>query len=181
MQQYRLNVPLLVGLIVGSIFSAGAVFGLWKFQINRKSDVLLREADKAYDAQDYRTASQYYGHYLSIHGSEDKIRIKQAESYANLLDQSDVQLEEVGAAIRTLESTVREMPDALSIQRRLVELYGHMRRYQDALDHLNYMLEKEPNNAELQAMRAEYLVRSGSLNDAATFSYKLVGYDAKTD
>ena len=70
----------------------------------------------------------------------------------------------------------------MGVQRRLVELYGRMQRYQDALDHLNYMLEKEPNDAKLQSLRATYRwCGSGNLNEAATYSYKLIGYDPKTD
>lgn len=181
MQQYRLNYSLLIGLAIGGVLASGAVYGLWKFQIERKSGVLLGEAEKARAAGNYRDAAHYYSHYLSIHGGDDETRVKLAEAYADRLEQDDVQPEEVGIAIRVLESTVREMPDAMGVQRRLAELYGQLRRYQDALDHLNYLLEKNPDDAELQSLRAQYLVRSGNLNDAETYSYKLVGYDSKTD
>src|SRR5262245_27551921 len=178
-QQYRLNYPLLIGLAVGGMVATIGVYGLWKFQIERKSDVLLAEADKAREAKDYRSAAQYYQHYLSIHGSDDETRTKLAEAWADRLDADDVQVEEVGIAIRVLESTVREMPDAMKVQRRLVELYGKMRRNQDALEHLSYMLEKDPNNAELQALRAQFLVRAGNSNEAITYCSKVVGDDTE--
>ena len=124
MQQYRLNYTLLIGLAVGTLVASGAVYGLWKFQIERKSGVLISEAEKAREASDYRNAVLYYSHYLSIHGSDDDTRIKLAEAYADRIDQEDVAVEEVGLGMRVLETTVRELPDAMGVQRRLVELYG---------------------------------------------------------
>lgn len=182
MQQYRLNYPLLIGLAVGSVIASGAIYGLWRFQIERKSDVLLAEAEKAKKAGNHRGAAQYYSHYISIHGSDGDIRLKQAEAFADVLDHQDnVGMEDVGTAMRVLEATVREMPEAHDLQRRLVDLYGYVQRYQDALEHLNSMLARDPNNAELQALRAQYLVRSGNVNEAVTYSCKLIGYDPATD
>src|SRR5262245_44765687 len=120
-QQYRLNYPLLIGLIVGGLVATAGAYGLWRFQIGRKSDVLLAEAEKARDAGDSRGAAQYYANYLSIHGGDDEIRIKLANAWADRLEADDLQWEEVPWAMRVLESTVREMPDATKLQRRLVE------------------------------------------------------------
>ena len=46
MQQYRVNYPLLIGLVVGTLVCSGAVFGLWKFQMEHKSGWLISEAKK---------------------------------------------------------------------------------------------------------------------------------------
>ena len=108
MQQYRLNYRLLIGLCVGAVIASAAIYGLWKFQIGRKSDVLLAEAEKAREAGDSRTAAQYYSHYLSIHGSDDDTRVKLAEAWADRMEADDVQIEEVGIAMRVLETTVRD-------------------------------------------------------------------------
>ena len=37
MQQYRLNYTLLIGLAVGTLVASGAVYGLWKFQIEQSA------------------------------------------------------------------------------------------------------------------------------------------------
>ena len=47
MQQYRVNYSLLIGLIVGTLVCSGAVYGIWRFQVERKSGWLLSEAEKA--------------------------------------------------------------------------------------------------------------------------------------
>ena len=44
MQQYRVNYSLLIGLAIGAVVCSGAVYGLWRFQIERKSGWLIGEA-----------------------------------------------------------------------------------------------------------------------------------------
>ncbi|MEX0612829.1 MAG: tetratricopeptide repeat protein, partial [Pirellulales bacterium] len=188
MQQYRVNYSLLIGLVIGTLVCSGAVFGLWRFQIGRKSGWLVSEAERAVKAGDYREATKYYWQYLTIHPKNTTTRLEYARAYAKLSEQDDIAPEELNMAWRILEGTVRDrtigqMPEATELQRQLVELYGrdNVRRYQDALDHLSYMLERDPDDADLQVMRANYLVRSGNFDDAAKYSYKLIGYDPQND
>ncbi len=188
MQQYRVNYPLLIGLVVGTLVCSGAVYGLWRFQIERKSGWLIREAENVIAAGDYREATKLYWQYLTIHSDDAPVRVKYALACADLAQQEDVVPQELNMAWRVIESAVRDrtiaaMPEATELQRRLVELYGadNVRRYQDALDHLSYMLESDPENAELQVLRASYLVRSGNYDDAVKYSYKLIGYDPPSD
>jgi len=188
MQQYRVNYSLLIGLLVGTLVCSGAVFGLWKFQIERKSGWLISEAEKAIEAGDNREAVQLYKQYLTINSGDIPTRIRFANALADLSEQDDAKGEELNMAWRSIEGLVRDrtvgaMPEAEGLRRRLVELYGrdNVRRFPDALDHLSYMLERKPDDAELQILRAKYLVRSGNTDDAAKYSYKLIGYDPESD
>src|SRR3972149_2206203 len=188
MQQYRVNYSLLIGLIVGTLVCSGAVYALWRFQIERKSGWLLAEAEKAREACDFREAARNYQQYLTIRSGDPATRIKYANAYADLSEQDDATGEELNATWRILEGLVRdrtieEMPEAKGLRRRLVELYGrdNVRRYQDALDHLGYMLERYPDDVDLQVLRANYLTRSGSYDEAVKSSYKLIGYDPDKD
>jgi tetratricopeptide (TPR) repeat protein len=188
MQQYRVNYPLLIGLVVGTLVCSGAVYALWLFQIERKSGWLVSEAENAVAEGNYREATKLYWQYLTLHAADAPTRIAYARAYAKLSDQDDVTPEELNMAWRVLEGAVRDpniaaMPEAKELQRHLVELYGadNVRRYQDALDHLGYMLERDPDDAELQVMRAKYLVLSGNMDDAVKYSYKLIGYDPQND
>jgi cellulose synthase operon protein C len=188
MQQYRVNYPLLIGLVVGTLVCSGGVYALWRFQIERKSGWLTSEAETAIEAKNYSEAAKLYWQYLTIQPDDVAIRVEYARTYAKLSEQDDISAEDLNMAWRVLEGVVRDpdigqMPEAKDLQRRLVELYGrdNVRRYQDALDHLSYMLERDPDDAELQVMRANYLVRSGNLDDAAKYSYQLIGYDPQSD
>jgi tetratricopeptide (TPR) repeat protein len=185
MQQYRFNFPLFIGLVIGTLVCSASVYGLWKFQINRKAGWLLSEAEKAEKANDYKEASRYYGQYLTIHPKNEEIRIKLAQVMADLMQSDDVAPTDVGEALRILESTVRmssmaDNADARKLRRRLAEVYGRedFGRYQDALEHLSYLDAEDP---ELQGLRATYLSRAGDYTKATPIFYKLVGYDPESD
>ena len=186
MQQYRLNYTLLIGLVVGTLVASGAVYALWWFQIDRKSGWLISEAEKAREAGDAREAVRYYWQYLTIHPDDDATRLKYAKAHADVTELSDVNPQEFGLAWQTLESVMRddrlsEMPQSKELRRTLVEMYGRVGRYQDALDHLGILLEMEPKDAELQGLRATYLMQAGQYDQAIDYSYKLIGYDRASD
>src|SRR6185295_5435679 len=187
MQQYRINYTLLIGLIVGTFVCSGAIYAIHKFQTSRQSGWLLQEAEKAQAEKKYRDAAQYYGQYISIHPRDKETRVKFAQAYLDISELDDVLPEELNTATQILESTLREalsdVPEAKGLRRRLVELYGrdNVRNYNGALDHLGLLLQDEPNNAELQALRARYLARAGNTTEAINYSYKLIGFDPKAE
>ena len=84
MQQYRVNYSLLIGLIVGTLVCSGAVYALWRFQIERKSGWLLAEAEKAREAGDFREAARNYQQYLTIRSGDPATRIKYANASRGL-------------------------------------------------------------------------------------------------
>jgi tetratricopeptide (TPR) repeat protein len=181
MQQYRVNYPLLIGLLVGTLVCSGAVFAIWKFQIERKSGWLISEADKAREEGNVRRAAELYGQYLSIQWEND-VRLKFAQASADLSEQDDVTLQEFSLAWQTLEQIVRDpelssLPETNKLRRRLVEMYALMRRYPDALEHVEYLLELDPSDAKLQTQKAAYLVAAGDHEKATDSYHKLVGYD----
>jgi tetratricopeptide (TPR) repeat protein len=181
MQQYRVNYPLLIGLIVGTLVCSGAVFAIWKFQIERKSGILISEAEKAREAGDVRKAAELYGQYLSIQWEND-VRLKFAQASAELSKQDDVTLQEFSLAWQTLEQIVRDpelgsLPETNKLRRRLVEMYALMRRYPDALEHVDYLLEVDPSDAKLQTQKAAYQVAAGYHEKATESYHRLVGYD----
>ena len=186
MQQYRVNYPLLIGLIVGGVICSGAVYGVWKFQLSRTSGWLIGEADRAAEAGDLRKARAYYGQYLSIQNQDDKVRFKYANTMLDVTNQDDVTIEDFTQAARFLESLLRNSehntkPEAKALRRRLVELYGRnsIKNYSTALEHLDLLLADDPKNTELQALCAKYLIGAKDIPKATEYSYQLIGYDPK--
>jgi cellulose synthase operon protein C len=182
MQQYRVNYSLLIGLAIGTLVCSGAVYGIWRFQIERKSDILLAEAEKARKEGNHRDEVKYYWQYLTIHG-DDATRLKYAEAHADLANQEDATRDETFNAMLTLERTVRDRklgayPESKKLRRSLTEIYGRVGRYQDALDHLGYLIEIDPKDVDLQVLRVTYLARLGNQDKAIDYAYKLIGYDA---
>ncbi len=187
MQQYRVNFPLLIGLMVGTVICSGAVYGLWKFQIERKSGWLLSEADQSMAEGKVREAVQYYGQYMSIHPEDDESCFKFANAELDLANKQDARIEEIGTASRVLEQMLRnhdlaDQSEAKKVRRRLITLYGEkLRNVASAMDHIDLLLQSNPNDPELQALRATYLARQGNYDDAVKYSFKLIGYDPKAD
>lgn len=183
MQQYRVNYTLLIGLLIGSVVTSGAVYGLWKFQIGRKSTVLLADAEQAIKDGDNRRAVQYYSQYLSIHPGDNEARIKFANTVTDVAHQEDRKREEFGQALQLLEATLRDLPEETALRQRLVDLYTEIGApgYQSALSHLDMLLEKDPDNPKLHAQRASSLINSGNVEKGVDESLKIIGYDSKTD
>jgi tetratricopeptide (TPR) repeat protein len=186
MQQYRFNFPLFIGLIVGTLVCSTAVYGLWRFQINRKSGWLLGEAEKALKENDFRNATKYFRDYLSIDRSNEDVRIKHGLANLDLLKSDDVTQPEFGKALQELETTVRsdslvDNPETKKLRRGVAEIWGEIGQYQTALEHLTILLQSDPDDPDLQALRATYLARSGDFNTAVRESFKLIGYDSDTD
>ncbi len=184
MQQYRVNYGLLIGLIVGTSVACAATFGLWTYQINRNAGALISTGEKAQQDGDLRTAVRDFGNYLSIRPDDDAVRVKLANLWLDITEQPEVQPEDWGKCINYLESVVRIMPDEKDLQKRLVALYGRIYQLQQALDHLGRMVQKYPDDAELQVEQMEYLLRAKKFDgpDGAIAKCKvLVGYDDKTD
>ena len=188
MQEYRINYTLLIGLIVGTLICSGAIYGIHKFQNSRQSGWLISEAEKAIAEKNYRAAAQYYQQYISIHNKDNETKIKLANTYLDLLEQENPEPEDFPLAMQTLETMLRNpalaaLPEAKNIRRRLVTFYGkdNIRNFSGALDHLNLLLDIDANNTELQVLRATYLAKSGNIDDATKYSYKLIGYDPKTE
>jgi cellulose synthase operon protein C len=181
MQQYRVNYRLLIGLAIGLFVTSIAVYGLHKYQINRNATALLDEAAKHEADGKIQDAADAYNNYLSIRPEDDAIRVKFANAWGDVTEQDNVSPEDFGRGVQVMEETVRTLPDEKTLQKRLVDMYVKMQRYQDAIDHLNYMLAKYPDDADLQVLRTESLLHAGSNGEALNASLKLIGYDEKTD
>jgi tetratricopeptide (TPR) repeat protein len=185
MQQYRVNYSLLIGLLVGTLVCSGAVYGLWKFQIERKSGWLITEAEKAREAGDERRAVEYYGQYLSIQNDEE-VQIKYGQAFSALAKLDDLEPQEFHMAWQALEGITRDpelgtKPESDELRLQLAKMYALMQRFPDAIFHLDYLLEKDPKNEELHVLKASYLGGEGKYDQAIKDYYKLVGYDEQTE
>jgi uncharacterized protein HemY len=186
MQQYRVNYPLLIGLIIGAFVCSGAIYGVHALQSSRQSSWLINEAERASAEKNFRDAIQYYEQYLTIQKKDFDTRIKYANAYLDLSEQDDVFPEEL-ADLQTKLTTMLRNPDIAEaagvneVRRRFIKFYGRddINKYSAGLDHINLLLDKDPTNVELQVLRATYLAKSLNVEDAVKYSNTLIGYDPK--
>src|SRR4051812_34170289 len=188
MQEYRINYTLLIGLIVGLFVCSGAIYGVHKFQNDRQSGWLISEAEKSIAEKNYRDAAQFYQQYITIHNDDVDTKLKWANTLLDLVSQDNVDPDDIPSTVQTLETMLRNPavaadPESKAVRRRLIDFYGkdNVRNFSFALDHINLLIEGDPNNADLQVLRATYLAKSGNFDDAAKYAYRLIGYDAKAD
>ena len=124
MQQYRVNYPLLIGLIVGTLICSGAVYGLWKFQMEHKSGVLIVEAKKAQAEKNYREATEFYGQYLSIHPEDHEARIAFANAQVDLTEIDDANRDDLRNALEHSRSDAPRQRDRRHAGRKDLSVAG---------------------------------------------------------
>jgi len=167
MQEYRINYTILIGLIVGLFVCSGAIYGIHRFQNSRQSGWLISEADRAIAEKNYHDAVQFYQQYITIHPEDVDTKLKCANTYLDLIAQDDVSPDDISSGVQTLETMLRNTevaaaPEAKAVRRRLIEFYSkdNVHNFAGALDHLKLLIESEPDNVDLQVLRATLLAKS---------------------
>ncbi|MGL4511779.1 MAG: tetratricopeptide repeat protein [Lacipirellulaceae bacterium] len=180
MQRYRVNFPLLVTLVVGTIALLGGTYGLYRFQASRNADQLLTRAAEAKEEGDSVERIRLLGQYLSLRKDDEKVMAELANAYADLTEEPDVEPQDIGNALGLLENTVREQPKNDLLRRRLVDLLMKYGQLKPAIDHIAQLLNQKPRDPELEGMKSQCLFAVQD-RGAVEHAYTLVGYDEKED
>lgn len=182
MQRYRVNVKLLVALVVGAATLLGGSYGLYAFQRNRNANSLLERGAAAREAKDYEQTTNLLIDYLRIRPGDEKAMVELSEVLAEMAESPTAEPRDIRNAIGQLETTVRDFPDRADLRRRLVDIYmsRRVRMLKPALDHVSQLLNRDPGDAELEAMRSECYFAAADPK-AVDHGLKLLGYDAETE
>lgn len=182
MQRYRVNLPLLIGLVVGSIVLVGGGYGLYSFQKSRNANRLLVREEAARNEGDLKESVNLLIDYLRIRPGEEEAMVRLSESLAEIAEQPRSEPIDIRKALGQMETTVREFPELDDLRRRLVDLYmsRRVRMLKPALDHVSQLLNRKPNDPELEAMRSQCLFAAASPK-AIDHAYKLIGFNKVTE
>ncbi|TWU00530.1 tetratricopeptide repeat protein [Botrimarina colliarenosi] len=180
MQRYRVNLPVLIGIVVGSIALIGGSYGLYKFQKSRNASRLLDRAEVALADGDLHKSTDLLGSYLMIRPGDEEVMSKLSLQLADIAEDPKAVPSDFWKAAGFMEATVREFPERDDLRRRLVELYRSKRQLKPALDHVSQLLNRTPNDPELEAMRSECYFAAADAK-AVPHALKLVGYDQTTE
>ena len=180
MQRYRVNFPLLIGIVVGSILLFGGSFALWRFQLNRNADRLITKAEEAREEGDLIECIKQYSQYLAIRTEDKEVTVKLANAYADLIDEPDIEPKMVRNAFAIMENTVSEQPENQEVRRRLIDLWLRVGSYKNALDHVTQLLNQKPRDAELEEIRSRCYF---AISDPKSIDHGLgmIGYDKTND
>ncbi len=140
----KLNLPLLLSLIIGTMVTVVGVHLLHGYQVSRSVENLLARADKAAEAGDVDEQVRLLTRYLR-HRKEDvdnlkkllKISREQAFSAENPSARAIIMV------LDSLEKAVREYPDDQDLRREGYQAFLAVGRFTDALDHLNALSQLE--------------------------------------
>ncbi|TWT46650.1 tetratricopeptide repeat protein [Botrimarina hoheduenensis] len=181
MQRYRVNFPLLIGLVVGSILVIGGGFGLWRYQLSRNAGRLLDRAEVAREDGNLSKSISLLRQYVSIRPEDTDAMTQLANRFADLAADPEVDREDLAKALNQLETIVREQPDNVVLRRRMVDVLTspQIRGYKQALDHIGQLLNRSPGDTELELLRSTCLFAT---NDPKRIehAYRMVGYDQET-
>lgn len=180
MQRYRVNIPLLVGLVVGTLVLTVGGFFFYRFQQTRNADRLLVRADDAREEGDIIKSISFLNQYTNLRPEDTEAQAKLANTYADLVDEPDVQRRQIFGVLSQLESTVRAQPDNATLRRRLADLLIRFRDMRSALVHINQLLNQTPNDPELELLRSDCLFSTKD-SKVVDHAFRLIGYDQEVD
>jgi tetratricopeptide (TPR) repeat protein len=137
----------LLGLLL--VAAPGTHF-LHAYQVRRNAGVLLDQADFWEKKGDLSQAAFYLGNYLSLEPGNVDVLARYAKLLAN-----DELAKSYRARLRAydmLGQVLRRAPDREDVRRQVVTLGMSLRRYGDALDHLENLIALNPEDGTLHCL-----------------------------
>ena len=148
-----LNQKLLLRLIAGVIVLGGGLVGLHHVQAGRVPEALLWQADAAIEKGKADKAIFYLKQYLEFRPDDHDAGVRLGDlMLARAVSPKDMQ-----GALFVYERVLREAPQRADVARKLVGLCIQMRRFADALEHIQRLLETDKADGVLHAQAGECL------------------------
>ena len=157
----RLNFKVLAVLLVLMLATGGGVYAVHRHQVAKSATAAKQAGFKAFEAGDLTAAATHLGHYCNF-APED---LDAREAYARvLLDGWDQKKK----AYELHEYILLKDPRRDAVRLRQIQLALDIDRANDARSHLDVLLKKTPDNAELIYLRGRCAEADGESEDAAS-------------
>jgi tetratricopeptide (TPR) repeat protein len=144
----KLNVKLVVGTFGGLLILSAATYALHECQVRRNAHQLLERADRAVEEKDYEKALTLYPQYLNfVPNDPDTV-----QKYAEVLDGRAGNVGERVRLVVLMDQVLRVKPNENALRVRLVHNLIALGRHADALDHLQKLLARARDKAEVHHM-----------------------------
>jgi tetratricopeptide (TPR) repeat protein len=146
----KINAKVLLGLLLGSLFATGAVFGIHRFQYDRIADSLLWQARRAEEQGQVKKQARYLQRYLEFHNKdlEQKARLAELWSGEDFAEAPKLR----SRAVHLLDDVLAQGEDKPELRRLLVKLALEVKQFKMARNHLEKMLTRDflesPPNVE---------------------------------
>jgi tetratricopeptide (TPR) repeat protein len=143
-----INKPFLLKLVLAALALVGLVVGTHAVQARRIPDALLRQADRAADADKSQAAVHYLRQYLEFRPGDTDSQERLAELLKARPGHNPSDL------LLLYDKILRADPSRDAIRREALTVCLQIRRYTDAETHAETLLKAAPTDAELWQMLA---------------------------
>jgi tetratricopeptide (TPR) repeat protein len=167
-----LNLPLLLGLAVGTGVLGAAIHFLHGYQVRRNADALLAQADRAEGEGNLAQARDYLKQYLAFRpGDTDTLA-----RYGLMLADRKVATTFAARfyAMRVLQQVLRQEPERRDIRRQVADLAMSLGRFTDARDDLEALLRAAPDDGELEGLLGRCQEAAGNYKAARAWYEKTI-------
>lgn len=156
----KLNTKLLLGLLLGTLATTGAVFGVHYFQYGRIAESLLWQARRAEEQGQVRRQARYIQRYLEFNPKDlnEKAHLAKLWTSEEFADSP----RERAKAVRLLDDVLAQGDDKSELRRLLVKAALEVQQYKMARNHLDKLLTREflndppdPSTADEQKINPE--------------------------
>ncbi len=174
----RLNVKLTVwlsGIVLTLVVGVHLLHG---FQLSRNADFLRLQAENAEKEGNVKEAIKQYNQYLKYRDDPEGYSSLAALVVGAAKDAEATRQDKI-RAYNILEEAIRRHPDLEDVRRRLIDYTMAMRRFPEALDHIQYLSDNGIKDPALDLKAAQCL----RINDDASAIKKLngvIGFDEQT-
>ncbi len=172
----RLNVKLTLWLVGITLFSVVGVHFLHGYQIDRNAEFLRIQAQAAEKNGNAKEAIKQYNQYLKYRDDPEGYSAL-AGLVVEIAKETDATRQDKFKAYNTLEVAIRRHPDLEDVRRRLIEYTMALGRWDEAREHIRYLVEAGKGDTGLEFKNALCLWRNGEENEALKILYSLVGFD----
>jgi cellulose synthase operon protein C len=156
----KLNTKLLLGLLLATLLTTGAVFGIHYFQYDRIAESLLWQARRAEEQGQIRRQARYLQRYLEFNPKDLQEKTHLAKLWAG--EEFADSPRERGKAVRLLDDVLSQGEDNPELRRLLVKAALEVRQFKMARNHLEKLLGRDflkeppdPSDAAEQKLNAE--------------------------
>jgi tetratricopeptide (TPR) repeat protein len=149
----KINTKLLLGLLLGTLATTGAVFGIHHFQYDRIAESLLWQARRAEDQGQVRRQARYLQRYLEFHPKDLHAKAQLAQLWTS--EEFADSPRQRSKAVRLLDDVLAQGDDQPQLRRLLVKTALEVRQYKIARNHLEKLLTREFLNNPPESGTAE--------------------------
>jgi tetratricopeptide (TPR) repeat protein len=183
MQRYRVNFPLLIGLVVAFVTAAPASYALWKFQVNRNADRLLEAAAAAEASGDAEKTYDALDQYVKLRSEDEDAIYRLGEAAVKVSELTTIDIPLRSQAYFTLVDAVqrtKDREDNYKLRRKLVDLHMAYGYYDRALEAMQTIIDEGHGDSELMAIKTQCLFLSNDTGKATQWGYEVIGYNPQT-